>query len=245
MHASPERVAKAPLLGRIFDADGQPMSPTFSYGKQGKLYRYYVSTPLQRGKRRQNDDDGVRRVSAPGLEAMLRQALERLTAGEGKEPLDRLSRIEVYQTSLHLLAPIRLLPVMRERIGEGEQVQQDPVDPSRLRLILPVHAIRRGGRTAIVPAVDAGPRHDPNLIRALRAAHAMVRWELGLPVLDVSPATSHKRRLVRLAFLAPELQRAILEGRQSRDLTLKRLMHIAIPLIWSDQICAFGAPVRG
>ena len=26
-------------------ADGQPMRPTFSYGKGGKLYCYYVSTP--------------------------------------------------------------------------------------------------------------------------------------------------------------------------------------------------------
>ena len=32
----------APLTGRIFDADGRPMSPTFSYGRRKKLYRYYV-----------------------------------------------------------------------------------------------------------------------------------------------------------------------------------------------------------
>ena len=31
-----DRVARAPLTGRIFDADGNPMSPTFSYGRRKK-----------------------------------------------------------------------------------------------------------------------------------------------------------------------------------------------------------------
>lgn len=46
-----ETVARSTLTGRIFDADGNPMSPTFAYGKGGKLYRYYVSAPLQQGGR--------------------------------------------------------------------------------------------------------------------------------------------------------------------------------------------------
>ncbi len=47
-----ESVARSPLVGRIFDTDGQPMSPTFAYGKGRRLYRYYVSAPLQQGARR-------------------------------------------------------------------------------------------------------------------------------------------------------------------------------------------------
>ena len=47
-----DRVARAPLTGRIFDADGNPMSPSFSYGRRKKHYRYYVSAPLQQGQRR-------------------------------------------------------------------------------------------------------------------------------------------------------------------------------------------------
>ena len=47
-----EQKANAPLAGRLFDADGRPMSPTFSYGRGGRLYRYYVSAPLQQGARR-------------------------------------------------------------------------------------------------------------------------------------------------------------------------------------------------
>jgi DNA invertase Pin-like site-specific DNA recombinase len=42
-----QRVTRAPLVGRIFDGDNQPMSPSFTNGKRGKPYRYYVSAPLQ------------------------------------------------------------------------------------------------------------------------------------------------------------------------------------------------------
>ena len=47
-----KRVATSPLTGRILDADGQAMSPSFAYGQHGTLYRYYVSAPLQQGQRR-------------------------------------------------------------------------------------------------------------------------------------------------------------------------------------------------
>ena len=57
-----EQKSNAPLAGRLFDADGQPMSPTFSYGRGGKLYRYYVSAPLQQGARRDPSDTAIRRI---------------------------------------------------------------------------------------------------------------------------------------------------------------------------------------
>ena len=50
--ARPTRVSAMPLRGMIFDADGSPMSPTFTHGSRGQVYRYYVSAPLQAGTRR-------------------------------------------------------------------------------------------------------------------------------------------------------------------------------------------------
>ena len=238
---SNDRVANAPLASRIFDIDGQPMSPTFSYGKQGKLYRYYVSAPLQQGNRSTSDDDAVRRISAPAFEAILEQVLRRLNP---VEDINCIERVEVHADAVHLLAPVRLLPVMRSRTEDGERVDQDPVDPKRLRLILPVRVISRSGRVTIIPAAgDLGPRPDKALIRALRAAHTLVEWNAaGMPTLTIAPASSHKRSLVHLAFLAPDLQRAILEGRQPPGLTVKRLMQGPLPARWADQIQLFGAP---
>ena len=49
----------------------------------------------------------------------------------------------------------------------------------------------------------------------------------------------HVRRLLRFAGLAPDIVEAIVEGRQPRTLTVKRLLQ-GIPLAWSDQRAAFG-----
>ena len=43
------------------------------------------------------------------------------------------------------------------------------------------------------------------------------------------------RRLVGLAFLSPELVEAILQGRQSVELTATRLTELDLPLDWTEQ----------
>jgi len=57
----------------------------------------------------------------------------------------------------------------------------------------------------------------------------------GLPVLDAAPTTPHQRRLLRAAFLAPDLQQMILAGRQPSSLNLERLTRGDIPLCWVEQ----------
>jgi len=52
---------------------------------------------------------------------------------------------------------------------------------------------------------------------------------------------SYLTRLARLAFLAPDIVCAILEGRQPTPLTAARLMRITqLPLDWSEQTKALG-----
>ena len=88
---------------------------------------------------------------------------------------------------------------------------------------------------------EAPARPDPVLIRALRAAHAMLaRDAIGGPVLEAIPASPYHRRLLRLAFLAPELQRAILTGRSRRALA-QAPPRQRLPLLWSEQVRVFGA----
>jgi site-specific DNA recombinase len=64
-----DQSTRAPLTGRIFGGNSQPMSPSFTHGKRGQAYRYYVSAPLQQG-RRPSDDSGIDRVSGPAIETM-------------------------------------------------------------------------------------------------------------------------------------------------------------------------------
>jgi hypothetical protein len=66
----------------------------------------------------------------------------------------------------------------------------------------------------------------------------------GRPLLTMSPTSPYRRKLVRLAFLAPSIQKAILHGEQPQGLTLAKLMSANIPLDWTEQQRQFGIPVR-
>ena len=233
-----EREADASLAGRIFDGDGQPMSPTFSYGRGGKLYRYYVSAPLQQGARRDPSDMAIRRISAAPFEAALRTVLRRVVPGSPNDPLTLVSRAELHGRTLHCLLPIDTMVTMRERLEPHERVEPDPVDAGLARLHLPL--VRRRGQTWALEGQNPGSRPDPVLVRALRAAHAMLHYDAaGLPVLDAAPDTPYRRRLVRLAFVAPDIQRAIVEGRYSPALTLAHLLKGPIALDWLQQAARF------
>ena len=50
---------------------------------------------------------------------------------------------------------------------------------------------------------------------------------------------AYVRRLLRFAYLAPDIVEAIVEGRQPRSMTVKRLLH-GVPCVWADQRAAFG-----
>ena len=208
-------------------------------GRGGKLYRYYVSAPLQQGARRDPSDTAIRRISAPPLEVALTTVLRRVIPGSPDDPITLVARAELHDQSLHCLLPIDRIVAMRERLETHERVEPDPVDARLARLHLPL--VQRRGQTWVLKGPGAGNRPDPVLVRALRSAHAMVRYDdAGLPVLVTAPDTPYRRRLVRLAFLAPEIQRAIVEGRQSAGVTLTQLLKGPIPLAWSQQAVQIG-----
>lgn len=239
--ATGKNVARSPLAGRLFDTDGQPMSPTFAYGRRGKLYRYYVSAPLQRGAKRDQKDSAPRRVSAATVESRLIKTLTRLLPNLQGDPLELVCRVEIHIRCVELLIPLKYINKVNGNLATGERVRPDPAVSKCLRLTLPWRMQTRGGRTDILAGDRNTPQPDPSLIRALRSAHAMLeRGPKNGPVLQTAPTSPWKRNLVRLAFLAPDIQQIILEGRQPDPLTLALLMKEEIPLLWSDQRRKFG-----
>ena len=237
-------VAHAPLTGRIFDADDQVMSPAYAYGRGDTLYRYYVTASLQQGGRRERDDEAPRRVSAAALEARLLDILGRLLPEHSGPPLLLITRVELHPTSLELLLLIRWLTRMRAHLLPGEIADADPADPSHLRLSLSVRFQTRGGHAEIIGGAPAASKPDPVLIKALRAAHALLPTDrTGTPCLEAAPESSYQRRIIRLAFLTPDLQAAILAGRQAPSLNLAAVMTDDLPLSWEGQRQLFGTPV--
>ncbi|MFC4271390.1 recombinase family protein [Sneathiella chungangensis] len=135
--ATGKSVAGSPLAGRLFDTDGQPMSPTFAHGRSGKLYRYYVSASLQWGAKRDQQDNAPRRVSAATLESRMIKTLTRLLPKQQEDPLKFISRIEIHARYVELLLPNKFIGKIREKLHTGEQVVPDLMHPDQLRLTLP------------------------------------------------------------------------------------------------------------
>jgi hypothetical protein len=55
--------------------------------------------------------------------------------------------------------------------------------------------------------------------------------------------SSYFTRVLRLTYLAPDITRAILEGRHPRDLTARKLLaHSRLPLTWPEQRRISGSP---
>ena len=261
----PTKVSTMPLKGRIFDADNQPMNPTFGHGSKGQVYRYYVSAPLQQGRGWQLTGDAIRRIPAEAIEELVLERLQLLPRGRRGAAMtwattaNLLKRVEVHAGAVHLLITASTLfgahadidvetARLSVRLPEGERTIVEG-DAGVIRIIIPVRLKLRGGRSWIEtptgsPAV-VKPKLDRALIKGLKSARHMVD-RLG-PFVDeaassrsAAPATAYERALCRLAFLAPDIQRAILEGRQSPGFNLQQLIKREIPLAWVDQRTAFG-----
>ena len=95
-------------------------------------------------------------------------------------------------------------------------------------------------RLAIMPSGSGAPEHrDGNLVTLIVKAHQARDHLMGLGSPSSSIATmgqQHLSRMARLAFLAPDIIKAILEGRQPKALTARSLLRLSeLPLAWNDQ----------
>jgi hypothetical protein len=136
-----------------------------------------------------------------------------------------------------------LVDVLDPAGSEGEE-RREPVT-----LCLPHRLIPKAGGTTLVAGGSLTPLTrgtDPGLITAIRRAYAWKEELLSGKTPSVHAiARKHKfsrayvRRIIRLAFLAPDITQAILDGNQPLTLTVDRLRD-PIPLEWADQRRALG-----
>jgi site-specific DNA recombinase len=244
----------APLRGRVFDADGAPMTPTVCYGRGKRPYRYYVSAALQQGAPRRGDE--LRRVPAPQLEACVREVLTRLEVRDAGGAA--LRRLEVHPEHVRLVLASEpslrgprqaALTQVRSRLLDGETLT--PLADDAVEFLAPRRLSFVGGRTWLTDAANKPiaieGRTDPAVVRALKSAHATLSDLGAAPTSSVQRVMQAKsarnprlRAIARLAFLAPDIQSAILDGRLSPHLNVGALTAESLPLAWADQRVMFG-----
>jgi DNA invertase Pin-like site-specific DNA recombinase len=238
-----ERVTRrAPLTGLLFDSEGNRMSPTHSRNRHGKRYLYYASAPLQMGGGTR--DDTLRRVPAAALEEALVERLRCWSRRSAAPLVDLLTFVK--KVAVHNEAIIvEVAPPPHEEWGSTVEPQEHVCDAREglLQIRSPIRLCTRGGRTWLLePNGSRRSRPSRPLIAALRRAHA----ELQLRGIDMTEKRGqlteprgvddpYLRKLTGLVFLAPDIQRAILEGRQPTGLTLSSLLSVPLPLDWQEQ----------
>jgi DNA invertase Pin-like site-specific DNA recombinase len=249
------RIESGALLGGlIFDDRGNRMTPTYTM-RRGNRYRYYVSRALmQQGGQ---ETSAVPRVGADDIERLVVETLSRALSRKDLA-LDAGSGIWNTETRTVVRESVERVVVggeesqivLKGRAGEaGTGTPERDGDDTVTVLTVPLPPARpRARRTILLPG-DAGsaPRRiDQALLLALAQARSWVRGLRHGEYANTAEiarrfdlSEPHVRRLLRFAYLAPDMVEAIVEGRQPRTLTVRLLLR-GIPLAWTDQRAALG-----
>jgi DNA invertase Pin-like site-specific DNA recombinase len=228
----------APLTGKIFDDQGILMGPSHTR-KKARKYRYYISSCLAEG--RKDCAGSISRVPAPAVEnaiaAKLRASLGRDAEMNDNDLLrNRVVRVEVRKNELVVLVSRRDSPKSLSKIRIA---WNKPSHKRQREILLP---------SALVDQAAAKPiRSDVRvrLTKAIAQGRLWVRELKSGAVKDVAEIARRENCSVRsvnktlsLAFLAPGLVKAAIDGSLPRGIGYARLCDL--PVEWSRQYASLG-----
>jgi site-specific DNA recombinase len=220
------------LIGRLFDDRANRMTP--SHARKGNVkYRYYLSAALLQGTAARAGS--VRRVSATATEALVVKSVrDHLKPAEPIEDRSlihtHVARVEVQPDRLiiqlarrpnTLAVPWRKIPAKRRR----EILLPEGIRPEQAR------PIRSETRMRLVAAIARGRRWLDELIDDPTAtADSIAKRE--------NCSTRKVNMTLSLAFLAPDLVKAAVDGRLPHGMGVARVTDL--PAEWSRQHLMLG-----
>ena len=223
------------------------MSTSFSYGRGGRLYRYYVSGSLDPNR----DRDGRRpvRVSAGAVEATVQRSLGRLLNRPAHLSWDEVRsivhRVQLNSEQTHVVLvadairePLETIEAAALRLRP--RASPDTIASASGRLMLTVDWRPSARRRLQSPSQ---PQND-DCRATLRSAHALLSQHHMSPLEPdahsqaAAPTWQRQRHSMALGLLAPDLQRSMLEGRLC---SLPDQLRREAPLAWADQRSISGS----
>jgi hypothetical protein len=230
------QASEAPLVGMLFDDRGNRMSPTWAR-KGSKRWRYYVSQAVLQADK--GNVGSIVRVPAADIEPLVAEAIGNLSPDRAASQTDignLIDRVVIGRVAVQ----IHLLEAAEAEAGARTlTLPWTPRSPYRKREII------QGANDAETYARPMRANARAILIEALRDAH---RWldellsDSRLTLESIASREDKSERSIRmtlsLAFLAPEIVKAAVEGRLPRGFGLKRL--VDLPMAWPDQWRTLG-----
>jgi len=257
------------LAGLLFDAGGEPLIPVHTNKGQQRYY-YYTSKVLQHGTGPQaaaglrlpaREIEQVVRQELASLLADPLSLAQRCGLRITPSILGAVTRVyaeaEVTRSNAQLKGLVSRIIVRPDRLdfvlepaGIAKLLKFTPTAelPERVIHSVPVRLTRTGHAVRLIQSDGAAARKeaDPTLVRLLLKAR---RWwsELAVGNTDINTLSqlegvtaSYMTRIVRIAFLAPDIVEAILAGEARADVDGMALMATgAICPGWHDQADRF------
>ena len=248
------------LCGKVFDETGDRLTPSHTKTKAGVRLRYYVSHRLIKHSGQANLDGW--RLPAEELETKtanrVRQTLRAPSFAGKLAPSMSIGGLGKCQAELKALCAVQkagpvLALIHRIDISSGELViNLDPsaiarmtdidpegIDAAVLLIKAPFQLLRRGVETKLIFA-DAPEELDQRLIKNVAKAHYWVEQiKSGKTFAQIATAeqasTRRMQQLIELAFLAPDIVRDVLIGKQPLGFTSDWCVRNTIPSDWAEQ----------
>jgi len=146
--------------------------------------------------------------------------------------LDLIDRIDLKPGELEVLIDQAKIAVLLE-------VHPDCLSPDVLNIKAPFQLRKRGVETKLIFA-DASAELDQRLVKHIAKAHLWFEQIKGgktiAEIADVDNTSKRRiQQLIDLAFLAPDIVRDLLEGKQPLGFTSDWCVRHTLPSDWSEQ----------
>lgn len=266
------RTDKNSLHGKLFDAATREPLVVVHANKKGRRYRYYISESLRtaaraegkRGWRLQgnaleqavngavqsmlNDHDAI--IDALKLTQIPSHAIPQVLAN-AKNASQAIAEIcsvflkqaYLYQDGIELT--LSLASLIPDTIANDSSITITQKTPMRIQ--------RRGHemRLVIEGSEQQGSNLDKTLIKSIARAHQWAEELLTGKSMSMTEialrhqvSDSYVKKIMPLAFLAPDIIEAILSGKQPAHITTQMLIRqVGLPIDWNEQHQMLGFTV--
>ena len=240
------------MTGLLFDDAGHRMVPTHAT-KAGVRYRYYVSLPHLHGESKTASVGSISRLPATDIEDTVVNSLNERLIVKQKNSNSSIARVDDQKV---ILEQVGRIDVHEDRLAirlksADDKETSDAADDNILSIPWQKPPSRRSRQILIPHGIPKSEVRPTRIERRARLVSAIARGRGWLDeivsgsVTDIKQIATRQKCSVRqvnmtisLAFLAPDLVRAAVEGRLPRGIGVERLRDA--PAEWSQQFEALG-----